>query len=162
MIHAELIIRNVLESYGDGGFFSDAGTIDVEWSSDDETLWDSFGAAVRAARRGIVEEAVYVLRGGLDDSGNEPDQHTVVGAQAALDEVAVERAILALPLSEIIAAHRAGVAAFTEVMEEDPICFYDDRYSGSRAVRACREASRQYIDNALDARGGIMNFGGLV
>ena len=161
MIHAELIIRNVLESYGDGGCFGDAATIEVVWSSDDDALWASFGAAVRAARRGIVEEAEYALSGGLDDSGNEADEYMIRSSQAALDEIAVEEAILALPLSEIIAAHRAGVAAFTEIMEDDPICFYDDRYSGSRAVRACREASRQYIDNALDARGGVLNLGGL-
>lgn len=151
MIHAEFIVRNVLESYGDGGVFGDAGTIKVEWSSDDDAFWASFGDAVRAARRPIVEEAEYIVGGGVDDSGNTADEYLMRSSQAALEEIAVEEAILALPLSEIIAAHRAGVAAFTEAMEDDPVCFYDDRYSGSRAVRACREASREYIDAALAA-----------
>jgi len=159
MIHADLIVRNVLESYGDGGVFGDAGYIKLlEWPSpceqhptENEAFWASFGDAVRAARRGIIEEAEYVLSGGLDDNGNEADEYMIRSSQAALEEIAVEEAILALPLSEIIAAHRAGVAAFTEAMEDDPVYFYDDRYSSERAVRACREASRQYIDNALAA-----------
>ena len=150
MSNPELIIRNVLEAYGEGDAFSDACTIHFEWTGWDD-IWQSFAAAVRAARCDIVEEAEYVLN---DEEG--ASEHSLRYSRNVLDMVALEEAILALPQSEIIAAHRAGVAAFMEIMVDDPIRFYDSRYSKESAVRACREASRQYIDNALEARGGAV------